>query len=159
MSWGVRYWLKVTLGIWTLVFVIGVVPIAMLHNWKLGTLTVVEGRLSGHHVVKIQRKSGVELAVRATLEFDGPLGQCRHDEVGIGPYKPESFATNVQLAVRTDSCGGYFFLPSRAPSVLGWVAVYLSFSIFLIFFVWLMHSVAARQSPPQPPPKRSVGST
>src|SRR6201999_1614860 len=104
MTWGLRSRLKVALAAWALLFFLGVLPVAMLHNWKVGTLPVVEATLSNHHVVEIKRKSTVDLLVRATVEFESAVGHCRHDKVGIGPPNAESFATKVQLAVRTDSC-------------------------------------------------------
>ena len=139
MAWGLGSRLKVALAVWALVFFAFVLPVAMLHNWKVATLPVVEATLSNHHVVKIKRKSSYDLLVRATVEFDGAVGHCRHEEVGIGPPNAESFATKVQLAVRTDSCNGYFFLPPRAPGLLGWLGVFLYLALLLTVFVSVVH--------------------
>jgi hypothetical protein len=146
----------VALAVWALLFFLGVLPVAMLHNWKVGTLPVVEATLSNHHVVEIKRKNSIDLLVRATVEFEGAVGHCRHDEVGIGPPNAKSFATKVQLAVRTDSCGGYFFLPPKAPGVLGWLGIFVLIALLLMFIVSFIHFVVryqdaqqARQSSPK----------
>src|SRR5262245_40954291 len=115
MSWGFGFWLKLALGIWALVFVAIIAPFAVVHHWKVGTLPVVEGALSNHHIVEAKRRKtqGVIRIVHATLEFERPSDsgpvRCKLDNVAIGDaWKPESFAMRVDLAVRTDSCHGYF---------------------------------------------------
>jgi hypothetical protein len=154
MTWGLRSRLKVALGAWALLFFLGVLPVAMLHNWKVGTLPVVEGTLSNHHVVDMKRKKTPDQLVRATLEFEGPVGHCRHNEVGIGPPNAESLATKVQLAVRPDSCGGYFFLPPKAPGLLGWLGLFVLIALLLMFVVSFIHFVVryedARQARGKP---------
>jgi hypothetical protein len=83
------------------VFFGGAIPISILYHWKIGTLSVVEGTLSNHHVVETKINKQTVPWVKATLEFDGPVGHCKYDEVQIGSLrKPESFAAKVQVAAR-----------------------------------------------------------
>jgi hypothetical protein len=161
MSWGLGFQLKVALAVWALLFFAGVLPVAMLHNWKVGTLPVVEGTLSNHHVVDVKRRHTVDQLVRATLEFDGPVGHCRHDEVAIGPNE-ESFATKVELAVRPDSCHGYFFLPPKAPGLIGWLGFFVLFGLYIAFILSFAHFAERwfrRQMQPGPPQPGSPKTT
>src|SRR5262245_26964928 len=136
MSWGFRFWFKLALGIWALLFFVLIVPFAQLHKWKVGTLPVAEGTLSNHRLFEVERRKPrrIEQYVKVTLEFDRPGGNgqvpgqvhCKHDNVTIGPAgRAESFVTRVELAVRTDSCHGYFFLPLDVPSLGEWVWLFL----------------------------------
>src|ERR1044072_7028371 len=68
MTWSLRSRLKVALAAWALLFFLGVLPVAMLHNWKVGTMPVVEATLSNHHVIEVKRKNSADLLVRATVE-------------------------------------------------------------------------------------------
>jgi hypothetical protein len=136
MSWGLGLQLKIALGIWAAFFCLGVIPVAILNDWKVGTLPVVEGTLSNHHVVETKFKRQTILSVKATLEFDGPLGYCKHNEVATGtPNKPESFAAKVQVAVRKDSCHGYYLLPHQSPSALEWLFVFLFIGFVATFVI------------------------
>jgi hypothetical protein len=140
MSWGLRSQLKVALGIWALVFFVGVIPIAILHNWKVGTLPIVQGTLSNHHVVEVKLKRQTVTSVKARLEFDGPVGHCKHDEVQIGsPSEPESFAAEVQVAVRKDSCHGYSLLPLKTPGAIEWLFVFVFMGFIVVFIISFMH--------------------
>ena len=78
-QWGFGRWLAVALGVWTFLFLALVVPFALLHAWKVGSLPVVEGTLSQHRVVEVKRHKPprTELWVRAILEFDRPSDQRR----------------------------------------------------------------------------------
>jgi hypothetical protein len=159
MSWGLGTQLKVALGVWALVFFVGVIPISILYNWRIGTLPVVEGALSNHHVDETKINKQTVPWVKATLEFDGPVGHCKHHEVRIGsPSRPESFAAKVQVAVRKDSCYGYSLLPLNTPSASEWVFAFLfvvSILVFTISFMnlifWLQRAGAkVRRSGPSP---------
>lgn len=142
MSWGFGSWFKLVFGIWTAVFLFVIIPLTMLYSWKVGTLPVAEGVLSNHHIVKEKRKQAYDEVVKATLEFERPSAkgpvQCKHDEVRIGfAVKPESYVRRVEVAVRTDSCHGYFLLPLNTPSVPEWVLVFLMVggSLFIVVVV------------------------
>jgi hypothetical protein len=138
MTWGLRIQLKIALGIWALVFLLIIAPVAFLHHWKVGTLPVVDGRLSNHRVVEMRVHRSTDVYVTATLEFDGPLGHCKHDDVRIGsPYRGETFFRRVEVAVRTDSCHGYFLLPLNSPGFSEWIVVFLFIGLILLGFVTL----------------------
>jgi len=84
-----------------------------------------------------------DVYVIATLEFDAPLGYCKHDDVRIGsPYKGESLSRNVSVAVRTDSCHGYFLLPLSSANLFEWIFLFLLVALILLGFVTLTYYVA-----------------
>jgi len=140
VSWGVRTHQKIALGIWALVFFVFITPFAIIHNWKVGTLPVVEGRLSNHQVVEMRVNKTTDLYVKATLEFDGPIGHCKHDNVRVGkPYRGEPFAAHVQVAARTDSCHGYFFLPLTTLGLFGWIGLFLIVGFVLVGLATLFY--------------------
>jgi hypothetical protein len=150
ISWGVRTYQKIALGIWALVFFVFIAPFAIIHNWKVGTLPVVEGTLSNHQVVEMRVHKTTDVYVKATLEFDGPIGHCKHDNVRVGsPYRGESFAANVQVAVRTDSCHGYFFLPLTSPGFFAWFGVFLFVGFILLGFVTVTYHLDRSQKVPR----------
>jgi hypothetical protein len=142
MSWGLGLRLKIALGIWAALFVAFVIPLAILNDWKVGSLPVVEGSLSNHHVVVEKTSRRTFTFVKATLEFDGPHGHCKHNEVVIGnPHRPESFAAKVQVAVRRDSCYGYYLLPHDSPSMLEWIVVFVLVGLLISFIISFMYFV------------------
>ncbi len=157
--WGFGRCLAVALGVWTFLFLMFVLPFALLHDWKVGSLPVVEGTLSQHRVVEVKRHKPppTELWVTANLEFDRPgdhgMVHCKLDDVSIGPAaNPQSFATRIELAVRTDSCHGYSMLPRDGTAIVReWVMVFLLVCVAIVIGVGV-HFLAWRN--PRPPAAR-----
>jgi hypothetical protein len=153
--WGFGRCLAVALGVWTFLFLVLVVPFALLHDWKVASLPVVEGTLSQHRVVEVKRHKPrpTELWVMANLEFDRPSDHgtvpCKLDDVSIGPAaNPQSFATRIELAVRTDSCHGYAMLPRDGTAIVReWVMVFLLVCVSIFIGIGI-HSLARRNPRP-----------
>jgi hypothetical protein len=136
---GYWHWAGVGIAGWTFVLFVLFLPLTALYAWKVDRMPKADGTLSQHRVVEIERTRPrrFEKWVHAALDFDrpgenGPV-HCRHDDVTIGPQSlARSFDTTRRLAVRTDSCHGYSFLPLENPPPFGQTVLAFLFGCVIV---------------------------
>lgn len=112
-----RHLVALMLAIWTVTFFVFVIPLTMLHAWKVDRRPIVDGYFSEHR--EISGRKG-RINVLATLDFDRPssegLVHCHVANVYMGaPNNARSYTTHTELAVHSDSCGEYSQLPLAVP--------------------------------------------
>ena len=143
-----RYLLLLLLSLWTLAFVVLIVPLTALHAWKVGKRPIVTGYFTDYRVLPGYHGKPT---LFASLDFDRPasdgLEHCHVETFYMGdPAYRSLYVASSEFAVRSDSCGEYSRLPLSVPNSLAdWISLYLLGCVGSLFYGVLIRYIPTRK--------------